>query len=135
MTELGWAKDWIGKANREDQTLPVLQLRESAQRLGLIRKIKGSSSSHPPPSGCLMIPPAFGSTSHVPSPTGTAMTPSATRRCYSCSKSPQGKEPNGPTTLKPSPSASVRSAGAPAPEPNWNRTPSRRSSSTPTRSC
>jgi hypothetical protein len=41
LTELGWAKDWIGKANREDQTLPVLQLRESAQRLGLIRKIKG----------------------------------------------------------------------------------------------
>jgi hypothetical protein len=41
MTELGWAKDWIGKANRKDQTLPVLQLRESAQRLGLIRKIKG----------------------------------------------------------------------------------------------
>ena len=41
MTELGWAKDWNGKANREDQTLPVLQLRESAQRLGLIRKIKG----------------------------------------------------------------------------------------------
>ena len=41
MSELGWAKDWIGKANREDQTLPVLQLRESAQRLGLIRKIKG----------------------------------------------------------------------------------------------
>jgi hypothetical protein len=41
MTELGWARDWIGKANREDQTLPVLQLRESAQRLGLIRKIKG----------------------------------------------------------------------------------------------
>ena len=23
-SELGWAKDWIGKANREDQTLPVL---------------------------------------------------------------------------------------------------------------
>ena len=41
MTELGWAKDWTGKTNREDQTLPVLQLRESAQRLGLIRKIKG----------------------------------------------------------------------------------------------
>ncbi|GAA4037939.1 hypothetical protein GCM10023063_23710 [Arthrobacter methylotrophus] len=41
MTKLGWTKDWIGKANREDQTLPVLQLRESAQRLGLIRKIKG----------------------------------------------------------------------------------------------
>jgi hypothetical protein len=41
VTELDWAKDWIGKANREDQTLPVLQLRESAQRLGLLRKIKG----------------------------------------------------------------------------------------------
>ncbi|MFP5315665.1 MAG: plasmid pRiA4b ORF-3 family protein [Actinomycetes bacterium] len=41
MTALGWKKDWIGKANREDQTLPVLQLRDSAQRLGLIRKIKG----------------------------------------------------------------------------------------------
>jgi hypothetical protein len=41
MTELNWATDWIGKTNREDQTLPVLQLRESAQRLGLIRKIKG----------------------------------------------------------------------------------------------
>ncbi|VXB03660.1 hypothetical protein ARTHRO9AX_10281 [Arthrobacter sp. 9AX] len=41
MTELGWAVDLIGKVNREDQTLPVLQLRESAQRLGLIRKIKG----------------------------------------------------------------------------------------------
>ncbi|MFF2317935.1 plasmid pRiA4b ORF-3 family protein [Arthrobacter sp. NPDC058097] len=41
MTEIGWAKNWIGKANREEQTLPVLQLRESAQRLGLIRKIKG----------------------------------------------------------------------------------------------
>jgi hypothetical protein len=41
MTELGWTRDWIGKANREDQTLPVLRLRESAQHLGLIRKIKG----------------------------------------------------------------------------------------------
>lgn len=41
MTGLGRAKDWNGKANREDQTLPVLRLRESAQRLGLIRKIKG----------------------------------------------------------------------------------------------
>ena len=41
MTELGWARDWIGKANREDQTLPVLLLRESARHLGLIRKFKG----------------------------------------------------------------------------------------------
>lgn len=41
MIELGWDQDWIGRTNREEQTLPVLQLRESAQRLGLIRKIKG----------------------------------------------------------------------------------------------
>ncbi|MHA7283176.1 hypothetical protein [Arthrobacter sp. TMS2-4] len=41
MTELGWAEHWHGEANREDQTLPVLRLRESAQRLGLIRRIKG----------------------------------------------------------------------------------------------
>ncbi|MHA7284495.1 plasmid pRiA4b ORF-3 family protein [Arthrobacter sp. TMS2-4] len=41
MTELGWTEHWPGKANREDQTLPVLRLRGSAQRLGLIRRIKG----------------------------------------------------------------------------------------------
>ena len=41
MTELGWNRDWIGKANREDLTPPVFRLRESAQQLGLIRKVKG----------------------------------------------------------------------------------------------
>ena len=41
MTELGWTDHWIGKHNREDQTLPVLSLRESAQRAGLLRKAKG----------------------------------------------------------------------------------------------
>lgn len=34
--------EWIGKGNREDQTLPVLRLRESAQRTGLLRKYKGT---------------------------------------------------------------------------------------------
>ena len=29
---------WIGKFNRESQTFPVLDFRESAQRLGLLRK-------------------------------------------------------------------------------------------------
>ncbi|TXH41338.1 MAG: plasmid pRiA4b ORF-3 family protein, partial [Actinobacteria bacterium] len=32
---------WIGKANREDLTPPVAELRESAQALGLLRKSKG----------------------------------------------------------------------------------------------
>ena len=33
---------WIGKANREDLTYPVLLLRESAQAFGLLRKSKGT---------------------------------------------------------------------------------------------
>lgn len=41
MTELGWAEDWYGKNNREDVTLPVLELRASAQRFGLVRKYRG----------------------------------------------------------------------------------------------
>lgn len=34
--------EWIGKGNREDQTFPVLDLRQSAQRTGLLRKYKGT---------------------------------------------------------------------------------------------
>jgi Plasmid pRiA4b ORF-3-like protein len=41
MAALGWQDDWIGKHNREDLTLPVLELRESAQRFGLLRKNRG----------------------------------------------------------------------------------------------
>jgi len=41
MTKLGWRDDWIGKGNREDLTIPVLELRESAQRFGLLRKNHG----------------------------------------------------------------------------------------------
>lgn len=32
---------WIGKGNRKDMTLPVLDLRESATALGLVRKARG----------------------------------------------------------------------------------------------
>jgi hypothetical protein len=32
---------WIGKANREDLTWPIAELRESAQQVGLLRKAKG----------------------------------------------------------------------------------------------
>jgi hypothetical protein len=39
--ELGMGDEWIGKGNREDLTVPVLQLRETAQRLKLLRKSKG----------------------------------------------------------------------------------------------
>ncbi|GAB3460335.1 hypothetical protein GCM10027436_67670 [Actinophytocola sediminis] len=38
---LDLAEEWIGKKNREVQTLPVLNLRESAQRAGLLRKYRG----------------------------------------------------------------------------------------------
>ena len=39
--ELGWEDRWIGKMNREDQTMPIMTLRANAQRLGLLRKLKG----------------------------------------------------------------------------------------------
>jgi hypothetical protein len=38
---LGLGAEWIGKGNRENQTLPVLVLRETAQRMGLLRKRSG----------------------------------------------------------------------------------------------
>jgi hypothetical protein len=42
MAELGLGKEWIGKGNREIQTMPVLHLRESAQAMGLLRKHRGA---------------------------------------------------------------------------------------------
>jgi hypothetical protein len=39
--ELEMGDEWIGKANREDLTVPVLLLRENAQQLKLVRKYKG----------------------------------------------------------------------------------------------
>lgn len=41
MTELGWIDEWIGKGNREDLTPPMAVLRETAQRMGLVRVQKG----------------------------------------------------------------------------------------------
>jgi hypothetical protein len=41
MHDLDLEKEWIGKGNREDLTVPVARLRESAQRLGLLRVSKG----------------------------------------------------------------------------------------------
>ena len=41
MTTLGWRDDWIGEANREDLTYPMRDLRASAERLRLVRKLKG----------------------------------------------------------------------------------------------
>jgi hypothetical protein len=37
VAELGLGEQWIGIGNREVQTLPVLNLRESATRMGLMR--------------------------------------------------------------------------------------------------
>jgi len=39
--ELDMGEEWIGKGNREDLTIPVLHLRETAQQLKLLRKYKG----------------------------------------------------------------------------------------------
>ncbi|MGM7667601.1 plasmid pRiA4b ORF-3 family protein [Microbacterium sp. A93] len=41
MTKLGWLDEWIGKGNREDLTPPMANLRETAQRIGLVRVQKG----------------------------------------------------------------------------------------------
>jgi hypothetical protein len=41
VAELGLGEEWIGKGNRESQTLPVLHLRESATAMGLLRKRHG----------------------------------------------------------------------------------------------
>ena len=41
VSELGLGEEWIGKGNRESQTLPVLDLREAAQRAGLLRRYAG----------------------------------------------------------------------------------------------
>jgi hypothetical protein len=41
VTALGWHERWIGAANREYHTTPVLELRESARRFGLVRKHRG----------------------------------------------------------------------------------------------
>jgi hypothetical protein len=41
MTALDLGEEWIGKGNREVQTMPVLHLRESATKMGLLRKHRG----------------------------------------------------------------------------------------------
>jgi hypothetical protein len=41
MVELEMTDEWYGKFNRESQTPPVLVLRESARRMGLLRKHRG----------------------------------------------------------------------------------------------
>ena len=41
VTELGLLESWMGKGNREVQTLPVLHLRETATKMGLLRKNRG----------------------------------------------------------------------------------------------
>jgi hypothetical protein len=41
MRELGWTEEWYGEANREVHAAPVRELRETAQRFGLLRKNRG----------------------------------------------------------------------------------------------
>jgi hypothetical protein len=45
--ELNLADEWIGKLNREAQTLPILDFRESVMRLGLLRKYRGALLATP----------------------------------------------------------------------------------------
>lgn len=41
MDELHWRDHWVGTCTREDTTAPVLDLRETAQQLKLLRKYRG----------------------------------------------------------------------------------------------
>jgi hypothetical protein len=41
MTTLGWRQPWYGQANREESAPPIRMLRESAEGMRLIRKVKG----------------------------------------------------------------------------------------------
>lgn len=41
VAELGLLENWMGKGNRETQTPPVLHLRETAAKMGLLRKQRG----------------------------------------------------------------------------------------------
>ena len=41
MDELGWRAKWIGSCTREDTTAPILELRQTAQQLKLLRKYRG----------------------------------------------------------------------------------------------
>lgn len=45
VTELDLKDRWIGRSTREDSTYPILQLRESATKLGLARKHRGRLSA------------------------------------------------------------------------------------------
>jgi Plasmid pRiA4b ORF-3-like protein len=47
VAELDMDEEWIGKFNREVQTLPVLHLRESATKMGLLRKHRGTLLATP----------------------------------------------------------------------------------------
>jgi hypothetical protein len=41
MDELSWCAKWIGSCTREDTTAPILELRQIAQQLKLLRKYRG----------------------------------------------------------------------------------------------
>jgi len=45
--ELGLAGEWYGEVNREAQTAPVLDFRESMMRLGLLRRYRGALLATP----------------------------------------------------------------------------------------
>jgi len=61
--ELDLGEEWIGTGNREDLTVPVLELREAAQRLKLLRKYKGQLV--PTPRGRKLVTDPIGLWWHV----------------------------------------------------------------------
>ena len=57
--DAGVTQWWIGKANREDVTWPVAELRQNAQGLGLLRKTKGTLARPLVPAPSQTIPASW----------------------------------------------------------------------------
>ena len=62
MAELGLGEEWIGKGNLEVQTGPVLHLRETATKMGLLRKHGGMLLVTSRGALCVAIRLAYGDT-------------------------------------------------------------------------
>lgn len=62
VAELDLGEEWIGKGNREVQTTPVLHLRESATRMGLLREHRGTLLTTSRGRACATIRPGSGGT-------------------------------------------------------------------------
>jgi hypothetical protein len=108
VTELSLAAEWIGTGNRESQTLPVLHLRESAQKAGLLRKYQGKLLLTVRGAPCAMIRLRCGGCWRRGRHPAPAMPARPTPGSFSWLRSPPRARV---ICMRPSPNFSARSAG------------------------